>query len=444
MATNWTFFFVWLIPGFLILGIFLLWRGWRPRRRGEAPHCRQCEYNLTGLQSDRCPECGNAIAADSIVYGTRYKRPGLIATGVVSLLLGVVLSVGMLSNVNWYPYKPTGWIINDIQSKNATVSWKGWAEFTRRLKRGDVSERHQTRMIELSLIEQGRPATTKFNPRLEGYIEFLGDAYVRGRMSEEQEATFFKQILRLEFKVREQTIVGDRVRYRVTSMGNSPSNPWWITISHKVRLLDGNPVQSIASTLAHSGNSGGGIGGSIEPPNAGRHTLTVVLDIKTYSNKETKTLAHEREVKLQGEFEVLAEEPAEFIKMVVDPALREQLLDCFNPQDFRLDRHVLGGTVATEILPIDVAFDVIVRVNGEEISENSFSGLRGEDPILRAFSWQYEKPLIQEGDSLESIDLILRSNEKLARESVDMLEPWQGELIYKDVPIEVIEAAEEK
>ena len=28
----------------------------------EGPHCDRCDYDLTGLTSDRCPECGKLIA----------------------------------------------------------------------------------------------------------------------------------------------------------------------------------------------------------------------------------------------------------------------------------------------------------------------------------------------------------------------------------------------
>jgi len=39
-----------------VLGLItsLTWRA----RRGPAGKCPECEYDLTGLRSDRCPECG--------------------------------------------------------------------------------------------------------------------------------------------------------------------------------------------------------------------------------------------------------------------------------------------------------------------------------------------------------------------------------------------------
>ena len=36
---------------------------WRVPRRGEQGRCRECDYDLTGNLSGRCPECGTAVAS---------------------------------------------------------------------------------------------------------------------------------------------------------------------------------------------------------------------------------------------------------------------------------------------------------------------------------------------------------------------------------------------
>lgn len=51
---------IWLPFLALLLPTLLLWR--LDRRRPPPGHCR-CGYNLTGLTSGRCPECGTETAA---------------------------------------------------------------------------------------------------------------------------------------------------------------------------------------------------------------------------------------------------------------------------------------------------------------------------------------------------------------------------------------------
>jgi hypothetical protein len=50
-----------LIFGVVLLhaGAFLIKWGWFPPRVGKTPHCPKCDYPLTGIETDRCRECGH-------------------------------------------------------------------------------------------------------------------------------------------------------------------------------------------------------------------------------------------------------------------------------------------------------------------------------------------------------------------------------------------------
>lgn len=76
-----------------ILGVILLGCALWVRRRGDAPHCRCCGYNLTNLTSDRCPECGTPLSDKTVARGARERRPFLAIVG---------LSICLLAAVPWY------------------------------------------------------------------------------------------------------------------------------------------------------------------------------------------------------------------------------------------------------------------------------------------------------------------------------------------------------
>ena len=97
-------------------GVFLLLLGLRPRRRGETPYCRRCSYNLTMLESNRCPECGTPLTDGAIVRGRRVTRRGRIAAGIVLLSLGAAWQAAYpaLRRVDWYRRRPTGWVLDDL------------------------------------------------------------------------------------------------------------------------------------------------------------------------------------------------------------------------------------------------------------------------------------------------------------------------------------------
>src|SRR5687768_2249915 len=90
----------------LLLSLVLLKLAYFPRRRGDTPHCRKCGYTLTGLSSERCPECGQALSEDTIVYGERARHPILGAVGSLLLLLAIANTAIILASgrIDWYRY----------------------------------------------------------------------------------------------------------------------------------------------------------------------------------------------------------------------------------------------------------------------------------------------------------------------------------------------------
>jgi len=191
-----------LIPA--VVGLVLFIRGiakW-PRNRGDTPYCGNCNYNLTGLTSDRCPECGTIMSPDMIVYGQGYRRGGMIVAGCICIALGIGCFAGgitRLQKVNWYQYRPTAWVLNDLQSSSRTTAQKAWKEVQRRIQARRLSASQHEKLIDVCLQEQ---AAEPSGPIMQDLIDHIGFCYVDGRLSEIQKRTFFEQMVKLQLVIR--------------------------------------------------------------------------------------------------------------------------------------------------------------------------------------------------------------------------------------------------
>src|SRR5262245_36537433 len=94
------------------IGVFLLLTALYPRRTGVTRYCRKCRYNLTGLASTVCPECGADIQAPTaILTGDRTIRRARLAAGITLTILaaaiGTTFAIGYARGIDWYIYRPT-------------------------------------------------------------------------------------------------------------------------------------------------------------------------------------------------------------------------------------------------------------------------------------------------------------------------------------------------
>ncbi len=81
-----------LLP--IAVGGFLLFTA-RRTHEGTDPHCLMCGYNLTGLSSPVCPECGQKLQPDTISLGPPAEMHwGRFLLGLVLVLTPAVWIVG--------------------------------------------------------------------------------------------------------------------------------------------------------------------------------------------------------------------------------------------------------------------------------------------------------------------------------------------------------------
>jgi hypothetical protein len=145
-----------LFPMPLLLTAFFLYLG-RPRRVGTNPHCHRCNYLLHGIASERCPECGATLSPAAIAYGERRRRRAPLIVGFSLLALWAAFTWGgssRLQNVDWYHYKPTYFVLKDLNSGQSALALRAWNELTRREGDASLSPAAREKLVSFALANQ--------------------------------------------------------------------------------------------------------------------------------------------------------------------------------------------------------------------------------------------------------------------------------------------------
>jgi hypothetical protein len=338
MSTHVSFSWMVLMILPLVGGLLLLISGLRTRRRGQTPHCRNCEYNLTGLTSERCPECGAEVTPFTIVHGERHRRPLRAGVGMVLMMMAGTLIFGAVGSFDWYSFSPTAWVIYQAKSTDPATTSRAWNELNRRIKAGQLSAGQHAKLIDLALKEQG--STSK--PMRGNLIDYLGDCYFKGRLSQAQQTLFFDQMTKLTLTVRPTVILGESVQYQIGHQSRSPSTGMW----HRLVLgqdasIDGKPLPGTGGGSCSNSGSGGGSGSmglSLEYKVPGKHTLKITPELTVFNgtsfDEKTSTVLNKRTVPLEATLEILATEPPDYIRAVKDPSQTALLKAAITPMQY--------------------------------------------------------------------------------------------------------------
>jgi hypothetical protein len=149
--------------------------------------------------------------------------------------------------------------------------------------------------------------------------------------------------------------------------------------------------------------------------------------------EDSSKLCYQEETLLTGTFEVLPPGAGDGIKLIKAPSLREQLRGCL--RQFKLSvrqdepQHSnCSLRVKVDALPIGVAFDVYLRTGSRDQRVSQLRMPAGKRTSY-SMGFTFSTPLP------ESVDVILRSNTAIARDTVDVLEIWDGELVFENVSV---------
>jgi hypothetical protein len=414
----------------LLLGFELLRRGRWPRRVGTTPHCRKCAYILTGLEADRCPECGNIIAGGGILVGERHRRPALAWIGAILTLLGLALLVliasGTLSRVDWNRYKPLSWLLRQADSPVPVDSTYAWAEIQRRVTGNLLSDSQQDMLVERGLQAQQSTAISSYDDML---FALIAKRYADHKLSAAQEQRFFDNALKVDIQVR--PVVGslDPISYWIHGRGRGPAR-WWTQQRVIEWQMDQGKIEK--GTGSNGGSLGGWGSGSTFPPQpAGKHHLRLKYELTTFATPQVSPpySGHYEKVvtrDLQADF-VSVEGHAPITTIGTPPAA--VLLPLFGAR-LSVSKSYLSLSLDAKALPVDTAFEGFIRVGGKEYPCSSVDFRKGTPGGYSTGTNKFPKPMPPKAD------LILRSSERVARGTTDLTQIWQGEIVLRDIPVQ--------
>jgi len=435
----------------LLIGLVLIRRGVWPRRIGDTPYCRTCGYNLTDRVSDRCPECGTPLSQKAIVHGERQRRPAFIAVGAIVAVGAATWLLLPLRTVKWYRYRPTAWVIADAQSTIPMKAGRALFELDSRITAGHLSAEQRTMLIDYCLRQQ---LADPLSPTAGDCIHALGRWHKAGVLSPLQEATFFEQMMKATLRVRPTVLEGEPLPFVLACHSRAPFAFECVLICEKV-LIDGRAVPDglwsrqipERQTVFSLNNEPQLRNGNLPCGTPGSHNLTVSMRMEVHTShdmlrvvrassdaeKTPATSVYAKAIVLEAPFEVLSTEPPDYIKRVKDPTLGEHIRSYVEIHGLGLQREseaIFCGDLSIERPPVDVAFEAFARIDGEEHRLGYIHQRKGEATAARlGFDVRLSKPPPQ------SYDIILRSSERAARGSVDLFEIWEGQLLFKDLPL---------
>jgi hypothetical protein len=412
------------------MGTVLTIIGLRARRVGLTPRCPYCEYNLSSRVHTRCPECGNDVPDEKVVYGDLRRNRGSLIAGLAWLLVPVLLLISHPPRINWYAVKPDSWLLNDCLS-TSFIPREAEAELKRRILAGSFDGRSRQRLIERTLQAQQNP-TGQVN--LIQLVNFVGTMHAEGQLTDEQAQQFLRHCVRIKLSARSGVGTGEPLPlvvdiepllpedYVASFKGSAP-----VFVNDQKADVDFSFGVRMRGTGSRSGQ-----GCTIQIDEPGVYTISTKVPLAIFdswsSSKGTQPMA-EFEVLQETEVEILPRGDEATVKMSL-PDNPDQLLQRFELAGFlpRKQRGRYQLDVKATQLPRDVAFEILARTAegernlGHIVIHKRDSTSGGSHGVL-----------LRDVPVDEQFDLVFRASRQRARETVDLHEILAGELVFKDI-----------
>lgn len=282
-------------------------------------------------------------------------------------------------------------------------------------------------------------------------IDWLGDLYLGGSLTVTQTDRFFEQTVKLQrLEARPTAVRGRGCALAVHHELHLPSHWLCATVTARSIRLDDRVIQFVDEEIGTISRFGPQIGRFplwFRPDQGGRWTVAVDFEIRLYADLNAKLLGvpplHQRSAALESAVEVLAEEPADYIELKSSPELDVQIASLvsvsvvegtYRPGFGRLD----GAAVEVEFqpgLPIDVAFEVFVEVDGRWYAVGTLAARKGSRNVVTARAESKVTPPLP-----SRVAVRLDGTTRAAERTLGMDEIWGGELLFRNVRVQLVPA----
>ncbi len=234
---------------FLLLGIALATRGLIGRRIGDEPRCRKCKYNLTGVESKECPECGRPWTGETAARGLRKWRVGPLVLATPFLFAGCALFLppvrSWIGSPAMYRIAPEWFVVQAAERGSLTAQF----EIHDRATNQKLTANGMRRVVALGLAQLTLHGLLKARP----WGELLNQLEMNGALNESERDAYFGQLAMLQLETRPQIRGYEQLPYRLTVTASSmPSLAMFVfaefqsvTAGPEKLLLDFSSVPSV-------------------------------------------------------------------------------------------------------------------------------------------------------------------------------------------------------
>jgi hypothetical protein len=149
----------------------------RGKRIGTDPHCAECNYNLSGNTSGRCPECGAELETHPPRAGRHAHRPVIWVVALLALVFTVLFAYPFTYytvrhdlRYRHYDWWPLGLVMNDLD--HASFRSMAGDELVRRLQASELTPA-QVDALRTDLVTQ--IDTADVTPAIDGLLEVYAE-----------------------------------------------------------------------------------------------------------------------------------------------------------------------------------------------------------------------------------------------------------------------------